>query len=136
MIEEEKYFGYTYDELFEKSMKKMCKSIEDHQFRHFNNSLGTMIYSKKHYIHEMKKHRMLPYDICENIAEKWESRREKNYKPYDELSPQADGIIRSLKLCADKNGNIKLGGRAVNALRKIGAITGRVGNFGLEGGFK
>lgn len=133
ICEEEKYFGHTYDELLEKSIKEFSSRMEDHEFRHFNHALDMMIYSKEHYIHEMKKRRMLPYSICEGLADKWESKNHKG--PLKELSPKADSIIRSLKLTADRHGNIKLSDRAINALREIGAITGRVENFGINGGF-
>lgn len=135
MIEEERYFGKTYDQILNESIKKMSGKMEDHQFRHFNESLGIMIYSKEHYIHEMKKRRMLPFEECEYLAEKWESKNEKGYKPYDKLSPKADSIVRSLKLTSDRKGNIKLSDRAITALREIGAITGRIENFGTNGGF-
>ena len=133
MIEEEKYFGKTYEQILNESIKKMSSSMEEHEFRHYNNSLDMMIYSKEHYIQEMKKRRMLPYDVCEGLAEQWESKN--NTGPITELSPKADRIIRSLKLTADRKGNIKLSDRAINALREIGAITGRVENFGLTNGF-
>jgi hypothetical protein len=135
MREEQKFFGKTYEELFEKSFKSLCRGREDHEFRHFNNSLNMMIYSKEHYISEMRKRRMLPIDTCEELAEKWESRNEKNYKPYENLSAKPSAIIKSLKLSADRNGNIRLGDRAINALKEIGAITGRVEDFGINGGF-
>lgn len=135
MIEEERYFGKTYDEILEKSLKKLFRGREDHEFRHYNDALGMMIYSKEQYIHEMKKRRMLPSDSCEELAEKWDARNEKNYKPYDDLNPKAKSIVTSLKLSADRNGNIRLGDRAINALREIGAITGRVEDFGINAGF-
>jgi len=133
--EEEKYFGKTYDEILEKSLKKMFRGREDHEFRHYSHALGMMIYSKEHYVHEMKKRRMLPSEACEELAEKWDARNEKNYQPYNDLNPKAKSIIKSLKLSAGSNGNIKLGGRAIEALREIGAITGRVENFGINSGF-
>lgn len=136
MIEEEKYFGKTYDQILNKSIKKMSGRMEEHQFRHWNDALGMMIYSKEHYIHEMKKRRMLPFEECEELAEQWESKNEKGYKVHDKLSPKADSIIRSLKLTSDRKGNIKLSDRAITALREIGAITGRVKNFGINGGFQ
>jgi len=135
MIEEEKYFGKTYDQILNESIKKISGRMEDHKFRHYNEALGMMIYSKEHYIHEMKKRRMLPFEECEELAERWESNNEKNYKPYDKLNPKSDEIIRSLKLSCDRHGNIRLGGRAIDALREVGAITGRVERFGTEGGF-
>lgn len=136
MREEERYFGRTYDEILEKSLKNLFRGREDHEFKHYNHSLGMMIYSKEQYIREMKRRRMLPSDACEELAEKWDSRNEKNYQPYDDLRPKSSAIIKSLKLSADKNGNIRLGDRAINALKEVGAISGRVENFGMNGGFK
>lgn len=135
MREEERYFGKTYDEILEKSLKNLFRGREDHEFRHYNNALGMMIYSKKHYIHEMKKRRMLPIDACEELADKWDSKNERRYQQYDDFKPKSKSIIKSLKLSSVRNGNIRLGDRAIDALREIGAITGRVENFGINSGF-
>jgi hypothetical protein len=118
---EQLYFGKTFDEIFDKSFKVFTKGIEEHNFRHFNNSLGIYIYSKEHLKNEMKKRRMLPYDVCEELSEDWQ--RKNGDKSFDKLSPKADSIIRSLKLVSDKNGNIKLGDKAIAALVEIGAIS-------------
>lgn len=126
-------FDKSFDEVFDRSFDKFTRGIEGHQFRHFNNSLGCYIYSKEHLKHEMKKKRMLPYDVCEGLAEEWEKRNPR--KNYDKLSPKAEEIIRSLKLTADKNGNIVLGGKAIKALTEIGAINPKTEFLGTVGGF-
>lgn len=114
-------FGKTYDELFEKSFRQMTKGIEEHQFSHYNDSLGCHIYGKEHYKYEMKKRRMLPYDLCHDLADEWQKTNPE--KEFDELSPKARYIIESIRLTSDKHGNIRLGDRAINALVEIGAIS-------------
>lgn len=121
MIEETIFFGKTFDEIFDKSFKTFTRGIEDHNFRHYNNSLGMEIYSKEQLKHEMKKRKILPYDVCQELAEEWE--RKNQNKEFDDLSPRASDIIKQMKLIADKEGNIKLGDRAINALLGIGAIS-------------
>lgn len=111
-----------YDQLFDKEFEKMTRGIEDHNFRHFNHSMGLYIYSKEHYKHEMKKRNMIPYDMAERMAETWD--KEHPRKQTDKVSPKAMDIIRSLKLTCDKNGNISMGNRTVKALKEIGAIRG------------
>ena len=111
---------YEYDNYFDKVFKELCKGREDHEFRHYNNALGMMIYSKEQYKAELKKRRMVPVDEAERLAEKWDKEHPK--KNYDTISPKAQNIIASLKLSADSNGNIVLGGRAIKALKEIGAM--------------
>ena len=43
-----------YDNYFDKIFREMTKGMEDHSFRHFNSSMGIMIYSKEHYKWEKK----------------------------------------------------------------------------------
>lgn len=134
--EEEIYFGKSYDEILDSSIKKLSKGMKDHKFRHFNEALGIMIYSKEHYIVEMKKRRMLPYDACHELADNWD--KANAHKPMLGLSEKANSVIESLKLTADKKGNIQMGGRAIKALIKIGAITRRrddIPDFNMQGGF-
>ena len=48
------------DDMFDKAFKIHTRGMEDHEFKHFNESMGCMIYSKEHYKHEMKKRGMAP----------------------------------------------------------------------------
>ena len=132
------YFGKTYDEIFDKSWKKFIKGREDHEFHHYNDSLGMMIYSKEHLKHEMKKRNMFPMDVCEGLAEEWQSKDDRRVKEGLKPSVKAINIINSLKLMADKRGNLSLGGRAIQALKEIGAIQLRrdkVHTYPLIGGY-
>ena len=110
-----------YVDYFDKIFKKMTARVEDHQFRHYNHALGMWIYSKAQYKYEMKKRRMVPYDECEKMAEQWD--KDHPRKDYGELSPKAMSIVKSLKMTADKNGNISLGNRAIEALKDIGVMS-------------
>lgn len=114
---------YYESDLFLKAFKEMTKGMEDHEFKHYNESMGIRIHSKEHYIHEMKKRKMVPFKEMERMADKWD--KDHPRKEYNHLSPKASEIIRSLKLTADKYGNLKLGTRAINALIEIGAIKPR-----------
>ncbi len=129
------YFGKTYDELFEKSWKAFTSNKEEHTFKHYNNSLGMMIYSKEHLKAEMRQRRMLPMEVCEGLAEEWdrknEYKRNEGYKPSD----KAMDVIKNIKCLADKDGNLKLGGRAIQALKEIGAINEPTDYLGREGGW-
>lgn len=128
------YFGKTFDELFDKSFKYFAGNLEDHQFDHYNNALGMHIYSKEHLKTEMKKRRMLPMELCNDLAGEWDNKNSKPVVSEENLTPKARDIIRSLKSMADRKGNLKLEGRAIDALIGIGAIS-RSYDFGTEGGF-
>ncbi len=129
------YFGKTYDEVFDNSWRKFTSNKEDHTFRHYNNSLGMMIYSKEHLKIEMKKRRMFPMEVCEGLAEEWDKKKEKYDRGRFDPSEKAMRIINGIKMLADKDGNIKLGGRAIEALREIGAINETPGYMGRSGGW-
>lgn len=108
-----------YDDFFERSFDKAFGNKEDHEFVRYNEAMGIMTYGKEHYKMELKKRRLLPYDAALEIAE----RKDEN-KPisYQNMPDSYKDIIRSLSLTADKNGNIKIEGRAYDALVGIGAI--------------
>ena len=128
------YFGKTFDEIFEKSFKSFSKGIEDHNFRHFNKALGMYIYSKEHLKSEMKKRRLLPTEVCNDLATEWDSKHQTTTISEEGLSVKARDIINEMKDMSDRKGNLKLEGRAVDALVGIGAIS-KSYDFGTEGGF-
>ncbi len=108
------------DDLFDKAFDEHIRGVEEHKFHHYNHSIGCMIYNKAHYKAEMKSHGLVPYFEMERLADEWDKTHKE--QPFDEPSPKAMGIIKSLKMSADKYGNIKLGDKAINALIEIGAI--------------
>jgi len=125
------------DDLFDKAFDEHTRGIEEHAFRHYNNSIGCMIYNKAHYKVEMKSRGMVPYFEMEKLAEEWDKTHKQ--QSFDEPSPKAMMIIKSLKMSADKYGNLKLGDKAIDALIEIGAIRSESEHtpkeFQDEGGF-
>jgi hypothetical protein len=109
-----------YDNYFENCFKQLCSGREEHEFVHFNRSMGIKIHGKQHYKAELKARGMVPFDEAERLAEQWD--KEHPHQSYDTLSPRALDIVRSLQMSADSDGNIKLGGRAIQAMKEIGAI--------------
>ncbi len=123
-----------YSEYFDKIFKEHCKGREDHEFVFQSDSLGVQFYGKEHYKQWMKAHRMVPYNETERLAEQWDNKNQR--KEYNELSTGAMDIIKSLRLTADKNGNIHLGSRAIKAMQEIGAIgNGEHRPEGIQHGF-
>ena len=109
-----------YSSYFDKVFDSHCKGREEHEFRFRSESLGMTFRGKEHYKQYMKTNNLLPYAETERMAEKYD--KEHPRKEYGDISPRATEILRSIKMTADSEGNIKLGGRAVEALKKIGAI--------------
>ena len=109
-----------YSDYFDRIFKEHCKGREEHEFRFKSESLGMTFRGKEHYKHYMKTNNLLPYAETERMAEKYD--KEHPRKEYGDLSPKATDILRSIKMTADSEGNIKLGGRAIEALKDIGAI--------------
>lgn len=124
------------DSFFDKVFNRAFGRIEDYRFRGYNEALGCFVESKAHYKRLLKQRGLVPFQEAERLAEEFDH---KNCRKQElELSPKAQDIIRSLKLTADKNGNIKLGDRAIQALMEIGAIRGNSPyepEYSLSGGF-
>ena len=124
-----------YDNWWDKEFKRLTRGREDHEFNHFNTSMGIQIYGKEHYKYEMKKRRMVSIDAMEDMAQEYDKAHP--HQGYGDLSPKAMDVIRSIKQTADKNGNVKLGGVAINALIELGVIQSQRDNMptSLTGGF-
>lgn len=105
--------------LTSKQLDKYFGHLEDHKYKHYNETLGCMIYSKEHYINELSKRNMVPYEIGLDLASQWDKKNPQ--KEYKGLSRKASDIIRALKMQA-KNGYIRLGDypKAVKALEELG----------------
>lgn len=102
-----------------RDLDKYFGHLEDHEYKHFNSALGIEIEGKEHFRKIMEQGKYIPYDLACKYAE--EHDRKKQNKTWN-ISKKALNIIKSVKLTKDKNGNIKLGGRALKALRELGAI--------------
>ena len=99
-------------------LTKHFGNLEDHVYNHYNRSLGCFVHGKEHFKQLLAAGNFIPYDLAKDYAESYDKREQKR----PELSNKAREIINSVKLTADKHGNIKLGGRAIAALKEIGAI--------------
>ncbi len=98
-------------------LNKHFGHLEDHQYRGWNSSLNTFVESKEHFIKLMERGGMVPFDIACELADEHDR---KNPRQEYALSPKAREIINAIKLTADTKGNIKLGNRAIRALREAG----------------
>ena len=128
--------------LSDRELNKHFGAREDHEYRHYNRSLGCFVEGKEHFKKLLARGNFIPYDL----AQKYAAEHDKTHPHKDyTLSKKARDIIASVKLTADRKGNIKLGGRAIEALKEIGAIPSesvqkqleaiyREGNMG-KGGF-
>lgn len=127
-----------YSAWFDKVFAKMTRNMEDHTFKHFNQSMGIHIENKAHYKYEMKRRRMIPYDAAHDLADEYD--RTHKRQDYDGLSPKAAEIIRSLRMGADSKGNIIIGTAGIKALKEIGWIPTASDHIpkdlALSGGFR
>lgn len=103
--------------LTNRDLNKHFGHLEDHQYRHYNRSLGCFVENKEHFIKLMEKGNMVPFEVAEQLAEDHDK---KNPRKEYVLTSSAREIINSIKLTADRKGNIKLGNRAIRALREVG----------------
>ena len=105
---------------FDYHLKESTKGLEDHEFRHYNRSLGMMIYSKEHYISVLKKRGMVPDSMAQDLKEDYEkSNKRKGY----ELSPKAKGVLAHLESLRGRNkGMIRLCEypKLVKAMKELG----------------
>ena len=108
------------DDFFDKAFKIHTRGREEYEFVHYNESMGCQIYGKEHYKQEMKRRRMVPSDVAEMLSDNWN--KEHQRKEYGELSEEAREIVQAIKYTADKDGNIRLGDRAINRMVELGLI--------------
>jgi len=87
------------------------------KWEHYNRALGKHISSKRQYKEEMARGGYVPYEQGEQMAK---DAQERLKKPYDGLSPKARAVIATAKLNKDKDGNVKLSDRTVDAMKEIG----------------
>jgi hypothetical protein len=103
---------------FETHFKNLTKGMEDHEFKHYNHAMGCYIYSKEHYLSEMKRRGLVPLEMVEELKERHEKLNPK--KEY-ELSDEARDLINYFKNVSRK-GFITLGEhpKAVRKMEELG----------------
>lgn len=101
-------------------------------YAHVNRSLpnwdtpqGRIVKSKEHYERLCKENNMVPFEQAEEIAAKARKANIKDYK----VSKDSMDLIKSVKFTADKNGNVKLGDRAIDALIAKKAIGKKIPSY-------
>ena len=90
--------------------------IKVKNWEHYNHAMGKYITSRAHYEKEMAKGNFIPFKESEKIVARARRDRDKPYKP----SKEALDIMKSARATADKKGNVKLGSRAVDGMKKLG----------------
>jgi len=92
------------------------------KYNGYNRAIGKYITSKRHYMNEMAKGGYIPFEKAESIAHEAEIRNRKEYR----LSDKAMGIIKSANSSKDSEGNVKVEGRMIDAMKEVGV------NFNLR----
>ena len=116
-------------------MQIIHKESQSGRFKpHYNTATGVYYHEKKDYLNDLKKKGLEPYKP--GAAEKVNTRKE--YKPSD----TARGLINTIKSSTGKDGKVRLGGVAIDAMKRHGVVftdTNKRDNSGRDhrqGGFK
>lgn len=88
--------------------------VKNYEF--YSQAMGKHITSKRQYQEEMAKGGYVTFERAEEIAAKARRDNKKGYA----LSEKAKDIIATAKNSADRKGNVKLGDKAVDALKSMG----------------
>jgi hypothetical protein len=101
-------------------------------YGHINKSFGgwdtpqgRIVKNRDHYDRLMKEQGMVSFEKAQEMADK---AKEANIKPYV-LSKTSQDIINSVRLSADRKGNVKLGDRAIKALIDKKAIGKKIPDY-------
>ncbi len=92
---------------------------EDHKYKHFNQSMGIKIESRKHYESEMKSRGYIPKEQADAIARN--VREKEHRKP--QLTREANQLIKSITGGGSswKSGaKVQLSGRQIEGMKKMG----------------
>ena len=101
-------------------------------YEHYNRSLDKHIKNKRHYLEEMRRQNMVSKEEGDDLAR---GAKEKAHKDY-ELSKETRRFLYQAKGTVDKNGKIKLSGRQLQYMEKIGVSFKRPKERPLEGGWE
>lgn len=110
----------------------MVNIIVKQSYNHINSSLpgwdtpkGRYVKNKDHYDRLCKESGMVSFEQAQEIADKARSTKIKDYKP----SKEALEIIKAAKNSSDKNGNVKLSDRTIEAMIKKKAIGQKIPDY-------
>ncbi len=103
--------------------------IVKQSYSHINSSFpkwdtptGVRVKNKDHYDRLMKENGMVSFERAEELA------AQKKPKDYS-VSKESLAIIKAARMSADKNGNIKLGDKAIKALIEKKAIGKKIPDY-------
>lgn len=102
--------------LSDREMIKYFGNLEDHQYKHFNRSLGCQVEGKEHFKYLLDKNGFVPQEMGDKMAE---ARKDTRHK-YDGLSKKAMEVCISAKDQATKKGKIKIGSRLQKGMEEVG----------------
>lgn len=118
-------------------------SREEHEYTFWTDIFGTdakgqpiKVEGKDHYKRLMAASGSVPLEEAQAIA--YEAN--KGYQNQDyKTSPELEELLREVRSTADKNGNVRLGGRVLDRMEELGISTGRevpeyLKEAALEGG--
>lgn len=108
------------------------KVIVKKDITHFNRELNKYITTRKQYKDELKRQGMVPYEQGKDMAERARQRQHQDYRPTTETRK----FLYEVKNSADKNGKIKLSGRQIEYMEKMGVNFKPVKERPLEGGWE
>lgn len=102
----------------EKDLKKHFGNLEDHEYRHYNRSLGVQVESKEHYLHLLNKGGYVPIDESRRLTEDY--KRKNPGKKYNGVSEETRKFIADIKSTASRDGKIRPTEQMVNKMKKLG----------------
>ena len=90
--------------------------------------MGKMVHTKEDYLKNMKDMNLIPSKEADSMA-----RSKSEHKPYDKPSEDAMRFMTHISKKKSKGGKIKLSGREVNEMKRLGVHFERAGEH--DGGW-
>ena len=99
--------------------------------RHYNKAMGKMVHTKEDYLKTMKEMNLIPTKEADQIAASKNKR-----KPYDKPSDDAMKFMTHISKKKSKDGRIKLSGREIGEMKRLGVHIDNVRERPLKGGWE
>lgn len=99
--------------------------------KHYNRALNKNITTRKQYNEEMKRQGMVSQEKGDYLAEQAKAKLMKPYK----LNNETEKFLKGVKM-SSRDGKVKLSGRELAYMEKIGVSFNKPKERGIEGGFE
>lgn len=109
----------------------MTEIIIKKAYQHYNKTLGMQINSKRQFDNELKRRGLCLQEEGDDRARRAIRDARKDYK----IDKDTEKFIGEIRMTADNKGNVKLGDRALEFMKKKGVNFNRPDFKGLKGGF-